>query len=167
MFYDDNFHPTNMENESSCSSSCDGSMNYRKKMLSDLKKSDSGYRKISKRVNGEKITIEYYATNYAPGTHIRCPFTGQRDAHHCVGKRDENLYFSCIISTAMNGNATKSNSRTPDIVFYDNPSQYERHWCVKLPESTKELWYARNLEERMVRKMEESANEKSKFTVIR
>ena len=137
MFFDDNFHPNNEEYESTCSSSGNGTMDdrkRRKKMLADLKKSDAGYRKITKKINGEKVNIEYYATNYAPGTRIRCPFTGQRDAHHCVGNSDENLYFSCIVSTGVNSN----NARTPDIVFYDTPEQYERHWYVELSKTTKE-----------------------------
>jgi len=141
MYYeDDRFNPVNDD---------DASVDKKKKkdVLSEIKQLDSGYHKI-KRPNpknaNKKISIEMY-TSGDVGCRIRNAITGQRYSYK-VGSRDEDLLFSIKIATGELG----SNSGA---LFYDNPEQYETHFMLKLTNEQKEMWYAKNLEARITRKL--------------
>lgn len=166
MYTDDQFHPSNA-NDYDTSSNDSGSntdAKHKKKLIEDIKRADSGYRKIAKRNGREKFTIEYYATNSTPGTRIRCPITGQRELNMFVGSRDEYLFYTCITSTGVNGNAVKGISRTPDILYYDSPEQYERHWNTIVSVDEKKQWYTKYLAEKESRKSAD--DNKPKYTRI-
>jgi hypothetical protein len=54
---------------------------------------------------------------------------------HKVGSRDEDIYFKVMICTGENKRVNE-----PITLFYNNPSQYERHFDIELPRETKKRW---------------------------
>jgi hypothetical protein len=70
------------------------------------------------------------------GTFIRNAVTGER-RNHRVGSADEYLYFSVSMCNGLD----KLNG--PVHLFYDTPSQYEKHQYVLLDPEITEKWYQR------------------------
>ena len=146
----DMYHPvhsqTHPDNESyySQSSVAENSLSKKKKReLEELKAQDSGWRKITiNDRNRVKRDVEYYSTNYAPNTLIRCPITGARTRCR-VGTRDEDLFYVVCNSMGYNG------QKTPDHLYYDTPDQYERHWGTVLGADERQRWFTKNLQERV------------------
>lgn len=147
----DMFHPSHnqqfpdADSYYSQSSVADNSMSNRKKReLDEMKAQDAGWRKIPIKdpISGLKRDIEYYSTNYAPNTRIRCPITGMRTVYR-VGTHDEDLFYTVCNSLGYNG------QKTPDHMYYESPEQYERHWGAKVSTDEKTRWYKKNLVERM------------------
>jgi hypothetical protein len=107
--------------------------NQRRKMMNDLKKSDKGYFSGKRKINGKNKNVDFYATGNAPGTIIRDAITGTRISRNYVGKSDEYMFFKVRLATGENGD--KSNA-----LFYNNPSDYEKHNGVVLDDDTRKKW---------------------------
>jgi hypothetical protein len=92
----------------------------------------------SKWIDGKyykNVTINMYGSGNT-GSFIRNAVTGER-RNHRVGSADEYLYFS----VAMCNGLDKLNG--PVHLFYDTPSQYEKHQYVLLDPEITEKWYQR------------------------
>ena len=81
-----------------------------------------------------------------PGSTIINAVTGQKYPGHIVGKFDEDLYYKVMLCNGVNG-------PNPVTLFYDSPSQYEKHFCREISQKTKEDWfekyeYQQGIEER-------------------
>lgn len=113
-----------------------------RKLMEDMKSADKGYHCIKTK----KSKIEFYSTNYTPGTRIRDAMTGMR-YKHLVGSRDEYLFFKVAFCTGQCGQETQ-------IIFYDSPEDYEKNQKCTLPDSTKSTWRERYNEELLIRKYE-------------
>lgn len=157
MFYDDNYHPTDAndydgDETSSFSGSSSGGgedTEYKRmrKLQEDYKKLDPGYSKIKRKftVNGKHTSIEIYHTPFHPGATIRNAVTGMFEKGYLVGSKDEDNFFSVILSTGETG-------PNPPLLFYDSPQQYERHFGVQISTETKSRWADKNLAARLRKK---------------
>jgi hypothetical protein len=123
-----------------------------KQNFKKVKKNDPGYRKIRKSGKNDS-SLEYFVTSIIPGTVIRNAVSGSSEPIHLthVGSVEhEHLYFK----VSYKGNKCGSE----DVLFYDNPEQFERHMKTNLNINLKRDWYNRydQLKKQMV---EESYNE--------
>ena len=120
----------------------------KRKMMEDIKKSDKGYHSVKRNIilNDLKIKmkIEYYHTNYTPGTRIRNAITGQK-TNYLVGSRDEDLFFKAVI-------ANGEDNSYPLILFYDGPNEFQKHQHCPLSDDIIEKWQSKNDAERYRRK---------------
>ena len=122
-------------------------------MLKELKNMDQGFY-VLKRLNPEWVVwanerrqngLRVYRRKdlkqffklevYSGKSFIRNAITGQRS--NCkVGSRDEDSFFSVIISTGEH--------QSPITLFYNTTEEYERHHRCILNQETKERWYQKN-----------------------
>lgn len=107
-----------------------------RKIADDIKKSDSGYNKVFRNVNGKRSSIEFYATSTRPGMYIRDAVTGSRYDKFLVGTRNEHQFFKVQYC----GNGVGKTTREPATLFYFSPEQYERHMNVTVSPDIKEKW---------------------------
>jgi hypothetical protein len=152
MFYDDNYHPTDQNDYevetcsvSDSSSVANSETKRLRKIREDYKKSDPGYAKIKRRMDGKKVSIEFYHTPSHPGATIRNALTGLFERGDLVGSLDEDHYFSVILATGETG-------QNPPILFYDSPQQYERHFGCQVSTDIKSKWANKNLTARLRKK---------------
>jgi len=131
MEYDDRYNPANLNDYDDNNKS----QNKNQKQRDTLKKIQSlnkGYHTFEKVVdyNGiiKNVEIGMYGSG-GPGSPIRNAETGEYYKYK-VGTMDEDLFFKTMISTGP-GNLT---------LFYDSPSQYERHQYVTLDDVIKTRW---------------------------
>lgn len=68
------------------------------------------------------------------GSTIVNAVTGQKYRGHIVGKYDEDLYFKVMLCAGENGS-------NPVTLFYDNPTQYEKHFYKELSQNSKDEWF--------------------------
>ena len=92
-----------------------------------------------------KMKIGCYMAGF-PGSTIINAVTGQRYNGHTVGKYEEDLYFKVMLCSGENG-------PNPVTLFYDSPTQYEKHFFRELSPKTKDTWfekyeYQQEIEER-------------------
>jgi hypothetical protein len=156
MFYDDNYHPTiqndydGVDESSSVSASTSGGDSEYKRMRKireDYKKSDPGYSKIKRKMDGKRVSIELYSTAIHPGATIRNAVTGMFEHGYLVGSNDEDHFFSVILATGETG-------KPSPILFYDSPQQYERHFGCTVSADSKSKWANKNLAARLRKEKE-------------
>lgn len=94
---------------------------------------DSGKHVIYKRRGKKNYRIVVYSTNGSPGRLIRNAVNGSTYLSYRVGSADEDLFFSVILASGETG-------KTPAILFYDTPEQYEAHFHVSLSDEAKRRW---------------------------
>jgi hypothetical protein len=95
---------------------------------------------IKKYKKYKKYKIVYYATNMTPGSTIRDAITGMYFRNHLVGNNIEDLYFKVSFTQGKIPNI----SNNGEFLFYNNPTEYEKHMKVKLLDSIKNDWKIRN-----------------------
>lgn len=130
MEYDDRYNPANLNDYD------DNNQSQNQKQRDTLKKIQSlnrGYHKFEKKTvdyngNIKNVEIGMYGSG-GPGSQIRNAETGEY-YNYKVGTMDEDLFFKTMISTGP-GNLT---------LFYDSPTQYERHQYVTLDDDIKKRW---------------------------
>ena len=125
------------------------------KQYTQLKKTnDPGYKKYKFMITSENqrqedldnekqeqkryFNVESYSTVMDPSVKIRHAITGFRTVH-CVGSREDDLYFSVM-------DTLSESSRK---LYYNSPEEYERHFRINLPQSVKDLWYERKIMKRV------------------
>jgi hypothetical protein len=114
-------------------------------MYYDMVKSvDKCYHKLNRTINGKKVTIELYSTMCIPWTNIRNAASGSYLNYRC-GCNDEYLFYKVGIST------TEKSLGENSICFFDNPEQYERIMHSSVPQSEKEEWHLRFMNEQVRR----------------
>jgi hypothetical protein len=83
-----------------------------------------------------KRFITFYETNnntpFCMNAKTNWPYTSK------FGSKDEDKLFSVILSTGELG-------QTPQILFYDSPEEYERHFDVRVSGETKQRWNKKRL----------------------
>ena len=125
MEYDDRYTPLEANDY-------DDSNHNQQNALKKVQSLNRGYHKFEKVVdynsNIKNVEIGMYGSG-GPGSQIRNAETGEY-YNYKVGTMDEDLFFKTMISTGP-GNLT---------LFYDSPSQYERHQYVTLDDDIKTRW---------------------------
>lgn len=105
----------------------------RMRRLFDQKRShDSNYEYIQ--LSGSKQIVEIFGSG-PRGSFIRNAVTGASYYDCRVGSKAEDGFFKVTDSTGFYGR------KTPLILFYDNPEQYEAHRSTTLHENVKKVWY--------------------------
>ena len=130
MEYDDRYNPANLNDYD------DNNKSQNQKQRDTLKKIQSlnrGYHKFEKKTvdyngNIKNVEMGMYGSG-SPGSQIRNAETGEYYKYK-VGTMDEDLFFKTMLSAGQ-GNLT---------LFYDSPSQYERHQYVTLDDLIKTRW---------------------------
>ena len=153
-----------------------------RQMMDDYKKIDKGYNKIYRMHNikrtildsdrrtpidvfeKKRISIEFYTTNFTPGTKIREATCGNRENDLFVGKTDEDLFFKVILATGELGQTPYST-----LMFFYSPEEYERHFHCSVSEDIKNKWKDKYIGEKMYRDKcsEEKKLLQKKFTIIK
>jgi hypothetical protein len=127
------FNPIERDDESNISS-----LNFdRKKQRNneEIKNTDKGYHKLKRIINNRTVEIDIYSTKITPGTMIRDAITGIRFSNYRVGSINEHFFFKVAIATGELGN-------NGELVFFDSPEAYERHFkgIYTVPQETKKQW---------------------------
>ena len=99
---------------------------------------DKGLNKMKIYVNGKIVKVRFFETKYLPGTLIRNAITGNRFEGLYVGKKTEDLFFKVCNTTIENG------TRTPIIMYFDSPEQFEKHFKCTVTDANKERWRNKN-----------------------
>jgi hypothetical protein len=113
----------------------------KRKIYDNLEKMDSGFIQIPivyyDKYKNKSITkkVGCYMSG-GPGSFIKNAVTGQKYPEHYVGKFDEELYFKAMLCSGENGS-------DPVTLFFESPSQYEKHFFRTLPDKTKDDWFKR------------------------
>ena len=84
----------------------------------------------------DKRFITFYETNYGNAYCMNAKTNYPYDVKY--GSRDEDKLFSVILSTGETG-------KTPPILFYNSPEEYERHFGEKVSNETKQRWHKKQL----------------------
>jgi hypothetical protein len=92
-------------------------------------------RQYNKTINNKRKIIKYYPTGLTPGNIIRDAITGLYHRHHAFGSKSEQLYFKVAFTQGNN-----KFSQDGEILFYNTPSDYEKHMKVKLTDVVKNEW---------------------------
>jgi hypothetical protein len=103
------------------------------KVIYNIKCLDTGFHKVKRRVDNKIVKIEYYHSNITPGSSIRNAITGNYSQYK-VGSCAECLFFKVTNATADEKN------KQPFVMFFESPSQYERHFKCTVSQDTKETW---------------------------
>lgn len=135
----------------------------RRKLLEDYKKSDKGYHCVKRKIELDEDTvktvkIEYYHTNYTPGTRIRNAISGVKQNYY-VGSSDEDLFFKVVVANGEGGSDSL-------ILFYDGPNDYQRHQHCVLSDDIIEKWTRKSDAERYRRKELENRNKRYSMEVV-
>lgn len=104
-----------------------------KKMMKDFKNLDKGYRQISRLQGSRYVNIDLYVTSYVPGSKIRDAITGSRFRDFRVGTKEEDYFFKVKLATGELG-------RDSGHLFFDTPSQCEKHLKLVLTDTVKQRW---------------------------
>jgi len=83
-----------------------------------------------------RVKVTFFETSLTPNRFIKNAVTGAVEAPFRVGTKDEDLFFSVMLSTGECG-------QTPPCLFYDTPEQYERHFFATLSDEVKLRWRTR------------------------
>lgn len=157
MYYDDPFDP-NLENDYddpplnddilSITSGSVGTDNGKKINPLDIYNTgDKGHRRIIRKINRKRTSIDVYSTDMVPGGKIRNAISGARSSNMKVGRSDESLFFKVKISTGEHGIIKEDTT-----LYFDSPEQYERHMGATVTQPQKDTWLNANLEELSLRK---------------
>jgi len=90
---------------------------------------------ITQIVNGKPVTIKLYGSGDY-GSYIKNAVTGAY-TNHRVGSAAENLYFCVANCTGLD------KMHGPVHLYYDTPSQYEKHQFVIVDQAKKDEWFNR------------------------
>lgn len=93
-------------------------------------------RTLKRRINGKTKRIVLFETNTTPNSFIRHAITGARCEPYRVGSANEDLFFSVILATGELG-------KNINVLYYDNPEQYEMHFHTTVNAVTKDAWRER------------------------
>lgn len=156
MYYDDPFDP-NLENDyddpplnddmlSMISGSVGTDKGKKINPLDIFNTGDKGHRRIIRRINRKRTSIDVYSTDMVPGGKIRDAISGARSSNMKVGRSDESLFFKVKISTAEHGIGKEDTT-----LYFDSPEQYERHMGATVSQPQKDAWLKVNIEERSKR----------------
>jgi hypothetical protein len=83
----------------------------------------------------KKVTINMYGTGEY-GSYIKNAVTGA-STNHRVGSKAESLYFSVANCTGID------KLRGPIHLYYNSPSEYEKHQFTSVDQATKDEWFNR------------------------
>lgn len=95
-------------------------------------------------VKSKRVKVTFFETLLTPNRFIKNAVTGALEAPFRVGTKDEDLFFSVMLSTGECG-------QNPPCLFYDSPEQYERHFFTIVSDDAKLRWrerYANAVHER-------------------
>ncbi len=155
----DNYEDDDFDDDDNSASSASYSLVTKKKKEKEKKKVvDKGYRKF-KTKDGNII---YFATSMLPGTPIRDAIYGHRFFEYQVGTPNEELFFKVC-------NASNNSSQNVDVLFYDNPEQFESHMNCHVDIDSKNRWaekYQHALQ-RNNRLQEYKEQKRQEFTVVK
>ena len=90
---------------------------------------------ITQIVNKKRVTIKLYGSGDY-GSYIKNAVTGAY-TNHRVGSAAENLYFCVANCTGLD------KMHGPVHLYYDTPSQYEKHQFVIVDQAKKDEWFNR------------------------
>lgn len=137
IYEEDHFHPLEKNENDELSIN-------NKNVLNDIKKLDTGYHKITRKLNKVWIDGKYYKninfecyTSSDTGNKIRNAVTGYRTAYK-VGSIDEDMFFKVKL---LNNSVKKGSGH----LFYDSPEQFEKHQYSILNQHVKEQWYNKQI----------------------
>ena len=137
------------DNDNDCTSTSNISVNKfsHKRRHAEMKNSDPGYFIVKRYPNMKSsmkqfIKIGYYMTNRCPGASIRNAVSGLYESNHKVGSIDEDLFFKVAMCTGENKTST-------NMLFYDSPEQYERHFMCSISTATKDRWNDKSMAARL------------------
>jgi len=135
----------------------------KKRRSSSNNKNENGCYTFTRTINDIRVKIPCFSTKSIMGTKIKSATTGANNNMY-VGKNDEDLFFKVRI---VNGEV--SNSANGNDFYYDSPEEYERHLFVKVPQSIKDKWTAKNQNTRINKLILENTNkkEKQKFVIVK
>lgn len=144
LYEEDHFHPTHLDVTLEDLKSTNKKPTNKLDIVKKVKGSDPNYLvkyiEHNKKSQQKKKTeaIEMYGSGDI-GSHIRNAVSGHRTPH-LVGSKDEDLYFSVIESSGING-------RNEGVrLFYDSPEQFESHFRIILNQEIKERWHNKFLQ---------------------
>jgi hypothetical protein len=128
------FEEQNCGNGSSCNTSINSFESKSNKRIRKINHVNNGNYKVMIMLNGKKMPIDIFGTNYTPGAIIRDAKTGCQFGSYFVGNRDEDLFFKVTLSTGLGKNPQTKH------LFYDSPSDYENHFHTTLNNTIKDKW---------------------------
>lgn len=134
----------------------------RRRIIDKAKLSDPGYFTV-KRFSPTKynkytgkptpVTVGYYHTPTITGLTIRNAVSGLYETGRLVGSKEQDLFFKVGLCTGENGPDTH-------FLFYDSPSQCERHLFSQISDVIKDKWNLKSNAMRLVcAKAETAAND--------
>jgi hypothetical protein len=132
-FCDDETYGEMVSNTTLDNMSVTSSVRRQHKVIYNIKNLDTGLHKVKRRIDNKIIKIEYYHSNITPGSYIRNAITGNYTDYK-VGTRAECLFFKVTNATADEKN------KQPYNMFFESPSQYERHFKTTVSQDIKEVW---------------------------
>lgn len=109
-----------------------------------IRNKESGNKESKGKGKGKDEIIDYHKTSYVPGTHIKNAVTGDYYPY-LVGSIEEKMLFKVRLSTGEKGTLTHINGDwvpESNLLFYDSPEEYERHFYGSLSNDTKTRWLA-------------------------
>lgn len=127
--YDENRSASSLDNISVSSS-------IRKKYneMKNLQLLDNGYHRVKRLIDGKIVKIDYYHSSMTTGAPVRNAITGNIYPQYKIGTQAESLFFKVTNATADQGN------KQPYNMFFDSPTQYERHFKTTVSQDIKESW---------------------------
>jgi len=159
----------NMDDESSYYSqendlSVSSNIKKQRKLIEDAKLQDLGfhrvYRKIATRDNTKvKKCIEFYETPIIMGATIRNAITGRYEHGMKVGSKSERLFFKMGLCTGETG-------QTPAHLYYDSPTEYEKHSYSTVSQEIKDKWLNAFTEEQTRRESVDKRRHVEAYTEI-
>jgi len=133
-YEDDILHPNNTQNENN---EDDDQTTYAVKY-----KKNSHCKYIYRRDTdtGNLLKIDFYENGFVPNSCIRTAVHGVRYKLR-TGSNDEKLFYKVNIATGFKG------EKTPYILFFHSPEEYEQHFHAVVSDEQKMEWNRRNQEE--------------------
>ena len=104
-----------------------------KKMQDDVKRQDTGYFTIRRKVGSRYVKTDLYKTPLSYNFRIRNAVTGIYE-NAKVGTRASILHFKVALCTGESGN------REPAHLYFSSPEQYEKYFGLKVTDKIKRDW---------------------------
>ena len=108
----------------------------KRKLWNDSLTADPHFHKIKRIRDYKKVDIGIYSTANTPGVSIRNAVTGTKCGNHRVGSLDELQYYKVKLATGELGRDGYS-------LFFDSPSQYEKHMLTEASSDALAAWRQR------------------------
>lgn len=111
--------------------------------------------------------VVFYKNNFIPGSRIRNSMTGNYYPY-TIGSKDEYLLFKVSLCTGEENTLTyvhkyKTSIPEPCLLFYDSPTEYEKHFFGTISDTIKEKWRTQQMQYKY---LQQSNAKKSKYVVI-